>query len=197
MIVTTLKNYVLLFNNCRNSSLEDMTSTSSSLSDEYCQRKYPETMLEHGENVWSKLDPDKLYYIRNQSRFDLDKQVLTELDIQLDSLKNHFSQSSNGATYWFHAISWSSAIKKINNGPQFSTDLLDFTFAGAYYLNPKFDDCYQWLYTKNSKFKGRHAILIYQFNPWVLSEKGEQLDVKTWKQTVRKRTLRQRKHGFD
>ncbi|CAF1430358.1 unnamed protein product [Adineta steineri] len=126
------------------------------------------------------------YYIRNQSRATISMSDEQEHQIALHDLINMCAGSDDGQQYWFHATSWNKAQNFIETGPQMDNKLSDYSSHGAYYLNPCYYDCYDWLITRNSVFKGYHAMLIYKFNPEDLSENGETPDKKQWKKNVKK-----------
>ncbi len=142
------------------------------------------------ENLWLQAD-QSTYFIRNQSRKGRQRQDLSEDDIELHTLTNKFPYYVLDKTIpvnWFHATSWKSAEKKINKGPNKTRGPSDFARYGAFFLNPNYDDCYDWLYDNNEKFQGEHAILIYRFYPWVISSNGEELNLKQWRQLVQQRS---------
>lgn len=152
-------------------------------------QEFPSRTYRYPVNVWVKPSRRAKYWIRKQRRTKPQQLFLSADDIDLDALKSRFSNSTNGTRYWYQAKSWTKAKKILRKGPKLSADPADMGCGGACYWNPDFDDCYQWLRTKNRSFRGKHAILIYQFDPEMLSRHGRELfDLKKWKQTVVKRS---------
>ncbi|CAF0979878.1 unnamed protein product [Adineta steineri] len=108
-----------------------------------------------------------------------------EPQIALDDLTKMCGDTDNGQTYWFHATSWDNAQNITKEGPKIGHKPSDYSSNGAFYFNPCYYDCYDWFITRNSVFKGYHAMLIYKFNPEELSKKGETPDKNQWKKNVK------------
>ncbi|CAF1173832.1 unnamed protein product [Adineta steineri] len=125
------------------------------------------------------------YYIRNQSRATISMSDEQEHQIALDDLTKMCEGTDNRQPYWFHATSWANALNIIETGPQMGDKPSDYSSHGAFYLNPCYDDCYDWFSTRNSVFKGHHAMMMYKFNPEELSKKGETPDKNQWKKNVK------------
>lgn len=168
------------------------------------QNVYPKGNLEkYGEDEW----PEKpvisenvswlQYYVRNASRNTLSQLGKNEDEIKLESLKTKCISSTYGERYWFHGTDWKSAQAIIKSGPRPGGKLSDYAANGAFYLNPSYTDCYDWLITKNSVFKGYHAILIYKFDPENLSTKGEEPSEQEWRRLVYQRSRKMGKNYFD
>ena len=148
--------------------------------------KYPDTNLEkYDKDKWTEENSVPTYYVRNQSRLKKAKATMSELDIQLDTLELLFSHLTNKYRLWFHATGWQSADKKRHSGPIMSKGELDLAVGQAFYLNPHYDDCYEWLVTKNSVYHGKHAILIYRFDLADLGGRGKELGLAEWKSVAR------------
>jgi len=151
--------------------------------------KFPEFRADFEENIWSPTyNHMNNFFVRKQRRNYLEgcaAGLSDYSDIGLQALLTSDDESEQ--TTWYHATSWSSAIKKIEEGPQMSEGPLDMAYNGAFYLNP----CYEWCNTKDSQFQGKHAMLIYQFHPETLSKKGKRvLDVNKWKSLAGERSHR-------
>ncbi|UJR24547.1 hypothetical protein I4U23_005922 [Adineta vaga] len=115
--------------------------------------------------------------------------IMSEADIELAQLKNLSANNENESEYWYHATSWKKAKRIMRMGPRISKGPSDLANRGAFYLNPSHDDCYSWFATKDSSFKGRHAMLIYKFDLEILSSNGKRLDDKgKWKNLVTERS---------
>lgn len=116
------------------------------------------------------------FFVRKQTR------SCWENDIQLQDLMKLVPNDNHEEKLWFHGTSWKSAIKKVEEGPQISHGPLDMAYHGAFYLNPDHHDCYEWFRTADSKFKGKHAMLIYKFHPESLSKKGKEVfNINKWR----------------
>jgi len=83
--------------------------------------------------------------------------------------------TTHGEKYWFHATNVNNAQEIIQFGPTFDNNPSDYAANGVFYLNPSYIDCYDWLVTRNSRFDGYHAMLIFKFDPEKLSSKGKNL----------------------
>ena len=156
-------------------------------------KKFPEFRANFEENKWSSTCNNlNNFFVRKQCRNSLQNCTagadLSDCsDIGLQALLTSDDESEQ--TTWYHATSWLSAIKKIEEGPQMSEGPLDMAYNGAFYLNPCYYDCYEWCNTKDSQFQGKHAMLIYQFHPETLSKKGKRvLDVNKWKSLAGERS---------
>ncbi len=129
------------------------------------------------------------FFVRKQSRNDPQRRDVHENDIALHDLEREFGNLETEASVWYHATSWESAVKKVEEGPQLSEGPLDLAYYGAFYLNPSYRDCHDWFYTRDSKFQGKHAMLIYKFYPEWLSKKGKRvLDIKRWRNLAGERS---------
>ncbi|CAF1253701.1 unnamed protein product [Adineta steineri] len=137
------------------------------------------------------------YYIRNQSRATMSMSDEQEHQIALDDLTKMCGGTDNEQQYWFHATSWNNAQNIIETGPQMGDKPSDYSSHGAFYLNPCYYDCYDWFITRNSVFKGHHAMIIYKFNPEELSKKEETPDKKQWKKNVKELKESSFKNDFD
>ena len=142
--------------------------------------RYPANSLQkYGEDRWMKEKPNSDTYIRNQSRPENKK-------LELNDLKSLLPASKGETRYWFHATGWQSAEQKRQSGPIMSEGKLDLAVGQAFYLNPNYDDCYEWLFTKNSVYRGQHAILIYRFDLADLGRQGKELGLAEWKSVARR-----------
>ncbi|CAF3531880.1 unnamed protein product [Adineta steineri] len=145
-------------------------------------KKFPGYTIKYPESIWIRPNCRAKYFIRKQPRIEAPRSDASETDIALNELENLVLNDGKCSYYWFHATSWKSAKKKAQKGPKMSKGPLDMAYHGAFYLNPCYDDCYEWFSTKNSSFKGKHAMLIYKFDPENLNRNGRRLDDKgRWK----------------
>ncbi|UJR07425.1 hypothetical protein I4U23_011711 [Adineta vaga] len=125
----------------------------------------------------------KPMHIRNHTRSGLSMSQQGTDSIKLDELKDIRADKNDDNLYWYHATNWDNAECIIKCGPAPSNKPGDLsTSRTAFYLNPDYDDCYNWLLTKNSEFKGYHAVLIFKFAPEEISENGRRLTKQEWKQ---------------
>lgn len=146
-------------------------------------QKYPKGSEEnYGNDQWSPHQKKRTCFIRNQSRRNYNEDF-TELNRYIQTVLLS-TMAVGSQRLWFHATSWTAARKIIRSQPKFIDKPQDLALHGAFYLNPDFDDCYQWLLSKKCSFEGEHAILIFVFDPWSLNKNGEELDVKAWKEVL-------------
>lgn len=138
---------------------------------------------------WTPFTGNQHLHIRNQRRKKTGKRNISECDIELESLQAECSlNSTDDATrLFFHGTSWRKANRIVESGVKIEERLTDLAVHGAFYLNDSYSDCYDWLYTNNSKYRGEHAMLIYKFNPWKLSKNGEETTYEEWKNIMQKR----------
>lgn len=152
--------------------------------------RYPQGSVEkYGLNQWSQFGENKRLYIRNQSRNRTGKRDISECDIHLQDLPSGDPDVSTNdeESLYHHSTSWSKAQKIIKSGIKIEDKLKDQAAHGAFYLNDSYSDCYDWLYTNNSSYRGEHAMLIYKFNPWTLSKNGEETTHREWRDIIQKR----------
>jgi len=154
--------------------------------------KFPREMEEHyGLNQWSRRHENTNLFIRNQSRTTTETRDVSESDIELSNLPiENRKMNTPEARFYFTAMSWSKAIKCIESGIKIKKRSNDFTVNGAFYCNPDYPNCYEWFYGKKGSFGGKHAMLIFKFNPWALSQNGEILTEDEWKLVVYKRNTK-------
>lgn len=149
--------------------------------------KFPDFLAHFPANCWFQTTGKYAgsFYIRKQ--IPDNKQVCsTEESIDLNDLKQKFFKANSEETLWYHATGWQSAEDIMLNGIKLFEHPGDLAPCGAFYLNPCYFDCYDWLSKKNYKFKNKHAILIYSFDPNALSKKGETALTKTrWQKLTR------------
>ena len=88
---------------------------------------------------------------------------------------------------FLHGTSWTKANLILKSGVKIEERPTDLASDGAFYLNDSSSDCYDWLYTNNSTYRGEHAMLIYNVNPWTLSKNGEETTYEEWKKIIQKR----------
>lgn len=148
-------------------------------------KKFPEFRVDFEENIWSSTyNSMNDFFVRKQRWSSLKE---CSADIGLQALLTLDDESEK--TIYCHATSWSSAIAIVEEGPQISKNPSDMAYYGAFYLNPCYYDSYEWRNTKDSQFRGKHAILIFQFQPEALSAKGKYvLDVHNWKSLAGERS---------
>lgn len=161
-------------------------------SSDQAKMRFPTFRSEFEENQWSgTYHKTGKFFVRKQSRSNPQNRNVKEDDVELLDLKRPFSHASLNSeeTFYYHASSWESVIKKVEEGPQISEGPLDMAYYGAFYLNPDYHDCHDWFYTRDSKFQGKHAMLIYKLCPETLSKNGKQvLDRKKWRSLAGERS---------
>jgi hypothetical protein len=92
---------------------------------------------------------------------------------------------SSEVIYFYHATRWENAKQIELKGPSLNDGLGDLACGGAFYLGTSFKDCLDWLKKNEDKFRGKYAILVYQFNPKELNVNGRDiLGKKKWKKFV-------------
>ncbi|CAF3768349.1 unnamed protein product [Rotaria socialis] len=162
----------------------------ASYSPDHAKERFPTFRWEFEEDYWLQVcEKTVRFFVRKQSRNDRQRRNVHEDDIQLQYLKRELGNISTAESFWFHATSWGSAIEKVEKGPKISEGPLDMAYYGAFYLNPDYHDCHDWFYTRDSKFQGKHAMLIYKFHPETLSKKGKRiLEKKKWKTVAGERS---------
>lgn len=153
-------------------------------------QRFPNFRSEFHEDQWFPMwHKTGRFFVRKQSRNDPKRRDVHENDIALHDLEREFNNLGTESSVFCHATSWESAIKKVEEGPQMSEGPLDLAYYGAFYLNPCYRDCHDWFYTRDSKFQGKHAMLIFKLHPESLSKKGKQvLDIKRWRSLAGERS---------
>jgi len=153
--------------------------------------KYPQgSVEEYGLNQWSRYRENLPLYIRNQSRNRTGRRDISECDIHLQDLPTGdpvISTNDEERPLWCHGTSWREAGRVLKSGIKIIDRPIDLAVRGAFYLNDSYSDCYDWLYTNNSSYRGEHAMLIYKFNPWTLSNNGEETTHNEWRNIIQKR----------
>ncbi|CAF1430894.1 unnamed protein product [Rotaria magnacalcarata] len=154
------------------------------------KKRFPTFRSEFKEDHWSHIcEKTMRFFVRKQSRNDRQRRNVHENDIELQYLTRELGNVSTVESFWFHATSWESAIEKVEKGPKISEGPLDMAYYGAFYLNPDYHDCHDWFYTRDSKFQGKHAMLIYKFHSETLSKKGKSiLEKQKWKTVAGERS---------
>ena len=163
--------------------------------------RFPTFRSEFEENIWSPTyHMEEKFFVRKQPRTNPQKRDVKENDVELQDLNRRFGNVDVNfeESFYYHATSWESAIKKVEEGPYKSEGPLDMAYYGAFYLNPSYRDCHDWFYTRDSKFQGKHAMLIYKFRPETLSKKGKEvLQIKRWQSLAGERSQRTGKFEDD
>jgi hypothetical protein len=135
---------------------------------------FPEWSSDLANNQWQtpnnlELEEGQNFFVRNQNRQNLPGFGQNLNDIDFNDLINLTRANHKNPQYWFHATDWNSVKNILTYGADRRGDHTDFCKGSAYYLNNDYRDSYEFLSERNHKFKGQHAILIYEFDPQHLS----------------------------
>lgn len=171
-------------------SNEENQSTSNVSDTTVTNGKYPQdSIAKYGLNQWSRYREDLPLYIRNQSRKKTGKRDISECNIHLENLPSPdpVINTSEEERLFYHGTSWSKAESIVKSGIKITDRPTDQAVGGAFYFNDSHPDCYDWLYTNNSSYRGEHAMLLYKFNPWSFSNNGEEISEDEWKSINQKR----------
>ena len=173
----------------RYSSSVNATESDQQVINSYRHGKYPEGSVEkYGENTWSPHESHKSLHVRNQHRDASFNENSIEDGVRLGELIHKLLRSVGSEELWYHATTFDSAVIIIHSGPKISRKPSDLAANGAFYLNLNMSDCYEYLFTKKSLSKGNQVILIFRFDPWQLSSRGEKLDEQKWKRVAYNRS---------
>jgi len=151
-------------------------------------QKFSDPSLPQNVWVWTQLCETQSaagYYRRNQLVNKKDD-CFVDATVGLNNLPG-VAKNSDGTVpkLWFHATDWDAAKSILADGPRLNGKNSDFSRHGAYYLNDNYSDSYEWLWACNDRFRGRHAILVYQFDRSNLECTGIDLTrTDEWRSTV-------------
>ncbi|CAF0736711.1 unnamed protein product [Adineta steineri] len=157
---------------------------------------FPDWMTGIGNNQWQTYNNSEFrdgnnFFIRKQTRQNPSDFYDNLNEIDFNSLTNRTRPNNVRPQYWFHATDWNSAENILRTGAERRGENTDFSKGPAYYVNNDYRDCYEFLSRRNHKFKGQHAIFIYEFDPEFLSngryiciDEETPANVKKWGEVV-------------